>query len=446
MKLLIYVDLSYISDIILSIEILNGTNMKYTKTILKNGLTIISSERSETQTISLGIWVNTGSAYEKLDENGISHFIEHMVFKGTEKRDALAISEDIENVGGQTNAYTSREFTAFYAKMLQSDAELAVDVIADFIKAPTFDAGEMVKEKEVVVQEIKQSIDTPDDAIFDYFQEKAFNGLPLGRTILGPAEKVRSFNAKKMRDYMATHYGVNNMVVVAVGNVKHDLFVKMIEDRLADYDKKASFEIEPQTYSGGFFAENRDIEQAHVLIGFKGIEYKNPMYYPVSVFSTIFGGGMSSRLFQEIREKRGLVYTVYSFTNSHTGTGLFGIYAGTTADELNALLPVVSDEIKKVVSDKVTDKELERAKTQLKASMLMALESSSSTAEVMARQYLIHNRIISTDEVVERVESVSKDDIQKAAQMLFSSRPTYALLGNLKKYPSYDALEKMLKI
>ena len=420
--------------------------MKYNKTTLKNGLNIITSRRPETETVSLGIWVNTGSAYETKDVNGISHFIEHMVFKGTKKRDALAISEDIENVGGQTNAYTSREFTAFYAKMLKSDVELAIDVIADFITSPTFDAEEMKKEKEVVVQEIKQSIDTPDDAIFDYFQEKAFENLPLGRTILGPSETVRSFDASQMRAYMKTHYGADNMIVVAVGNIDHEAFVKMVDKRLGTYHNKTDFKDEKQTYTGGFCIEQRDIEQAHVLLGFNGIEYKNPMYYPVTVFSTIFGGSMSSRLFQEVREKRGLVYTVYSFTNSHTKSGLFGIYAGTSADELKTLMPVMTDEIKKITDEKVSDKELSRAKTQLKASMLMALESSSSTAEVMARQYLIHGRIIPTDEVVSRIDAVTKDDIQKAAQLLFSSDPTYALLGNLKKYPSYDEVQNLLQI
>jgi len=419
--------------------------MKYEKTTLKNGLTIITQSRPDIETVSLGLWVNTGSAYESEDINGISHFIEHMVFKGTQKRNALQISEDIENVGGQTNAYTSREFTAFYAKMLKSDIELAVDVIADFIAAPTFDKTEMKKEKEVVIQEIKQSVDTPDDAVFDYFQKDAFNGLPIGRTILGPKETVRSFNADMMRAYMKTHYGTNNMVAVAVGHLNHDTFVKMVEERLGTYTNRVDFTPEPQTYSGGFSLQRRNIEQVHLLLGFKGIDYKNPMYYPISVFSTVFGGGMSSRLFQEIREKRGLVYTVYSFTNSHTLGGLFGIYAGTTADELSELIPVVAGEIQKVCNDKVTVKELDRAKTQLKASMLMALESSSSTAEVMARQTLIHNRIIPTDEVISRIESVSLDDVQKAAQTLFSSTPTYTLLGNIKKYPSYETLKGNLK-
>lgn len=419
--------------------------MKYQKTTLKNGLQIITQNRPETETVSLGIWVKTGSAYEKQEVNGISHFIEHMVFKGTKKRNAVQISEDIENVGGQTNAYTSREFTAFYAKMLKDDLELAVDVITDFITSPTFDLTEMTKEKEVVIQEIKQSMDTPDDAVFDYFQQDAFKELPIGRTILGTPDIVYNFNDDMLRRYMHTHYAAENMAVVAVGNLQHDTFVNLIDERLNNLQSKTDFTIEPQTYTGGFSIQQRDIEQVHLLLGFKGIEYKNPMYYPVSVFSTVFGGGMSSRLFQQIRENRGLVYTVYSFTNSHTLGGLFGIYAGTTANELNELIPVVSDEIKKVCQEHITQQELDRAKAQLKASMLMSLESSSSTAEVLARQYLVHQRIIPTDEIIKHVENVSLDDVRQAAQMLFSSEPTYTLLGNIDKYPSYDTLKNNLR-
>ena len=419
--------------------------MKYQKTTLKNGLQIITQNRPDIETVSLGIWINTGSAYETEENNGISHFIEHMVFKGTKKRNALQISEDIENVGGQSNAYTSREFTAFYAKMLKTDIELGIDIISDFITSPIFDESEMLKEKEVVIQEIKQSIDTPDDAVFDYFQTDAFPNLPIGRTILGPDNNVRSFTPDMLRDYMHTHYAAENMVVVAVGNLNHDEFVRMVEQRLNSVQANSYFHIEPQTYTGGFSIQKRDIEQVHMLLGFQGIEYKNPMYYPISVFSTIFGGGMSSRLFQEIREKRGLVYTVYSFTNAHTAGGLFGIYAGTTADELNELIPVVTNEIKKVCEEKITQTELNRAKTQLKASMLMSLESSSSTAEVMARQYLVHHRIIPTEEIIARVEDVSIDDVQQAAQKVFSSNPTYTLLGNIDKYPSYNVLKKNLQ-
>ena len=321
---------------------------------LKSGLRIITANFPQLESVSLGLWVKTGSAYEKPEVNGISHFLEHMSFKGTERRTAKEISEAIEDVGGQSNAYTSREFTAYYAKMLKDDAELAADVLTDSIKNSTFPEEELIKEREVVIQEIKQSIDTPDDIIFDYFQEAAFPNQALGRSILGPAEKVRSFGRETLQNYLNTNYAAENMVACAVGKIDHDNFVKMIENRMGDFRTKTSFVPDKQNYVGGSFFEKREIEQAHVMLGFKGVPYETESYYPCALFSTLFGGGMSSRLFQEIREKRGLVYSVYSFTASHTDDGILGIYAGTGPEELKELLPVVVDEIKKVCNDLVS--------------------------------------------------------------------------------------------
>ncbi len=415
-------------------------------TTLNNGLRIVTCSRPNTETVSLGIWIKTGSAYEDEKINGISHFLEHMVFKGTKNRTSLQISEEIENVGGQNNAYTSREFTAFYAKMLKDDTELALDVISDLILNPTFPEEELVKEREVVVQEIKQTIDSPDDIIFDYFQGKAFPDQPLGRSILGPTEKVRSFDGQALQNYLKTNYAAENIVVCAVGNLEHEKFVEMCRQRLSGLQPDVSFTAQPQKYVGGFYVEKRDIEQTHVVLGFEGFDYNSDHYYPAMIFSTLFGGGMSSRLFQEIREKLGLVYTVYGFANSHTQTGISGIYAGTTADELQKLLPVVAQEIKKVCYDKVDIKELNRAKAQIKASMLMALESSSSTSEVIARQMLLFDRVLPIKEMVEKIENVTLDDIRDTATRIFSSKPTYALLGSLKKYPDYEQLQQLIKL
>lgn len=413
---------------------------------LQNGLKILTVERPETETVSLGIWVNTGSAFEALDINGVSHFVEHMVFKGTKKRNSLQISEDIENVGGQTNAYTSREFTVFYAKMLKNDIELAIDVLADLVMAPTFDMTEMNKEKDVVVQEIKQTYDDPSDIVFDYFQDTAFHNQPVGMSILGTEDRVRSFDADVLRRYMQHNYAADNIIVAAVGNLNHNKFVKMVEERMSDLQEKSNFVRAAQNYTGGMFVENREIEQAQVLIGFPSVSYHSDQYYHASILSTILGGSMSSRLFQEIREKRGLVYTVYSFSNSHLQSGLFGVYAGLNADEIGKYIPVVSDELKKICQENVLDKELDRVKVQLKASILMALESSSSTAEVIARQRLIHGRVIPVEEIVARIESVTKEDIRQMAEQIFTQKPTYTLLGNLKEYPSYEELQKYLKI
>ena len=413
-------------------------------TTLDNGLRIATSNRSGTQTVSLGIWVKTGSAYEVEEENGISHFLEHMVFKGTPKRTSFQIDAEIEDAGGQTNAYTSREFTAFYAKMLKDDAELALDVLSDIVLNANFPEAELQKERDVVVQEIKQTIDTPDDIIFDYFQAKAFENQAIGRNILGSAEKVLNYEATELKNYRQNHYGTNNMIVCAVGNINHQKFVDMVKARFNDFKNKTNFKIEEQNYTGGFYAENRDIEQAHILLGFKGFDYNSDNYYPATIFSTILGGGSTSRLFQEIREKRGLAYTTYSFNNAHTRSGLFGIYAGTTNNELKELMPVITDEIKKICNEKVSEKELSRAKVQLKASMLMGLESSSSSAEIMARQLLIFDRVIPVKEMVSRIENVTLEDIQNTARNIFASTPTYALVGDIKAHPTYDQICNML--
>ncbi len=414
-------------------------------TTLDNGLRIITAMRPDIHTVSLGIWVKTGAACETKAENGISHFLEHTVFKGTPTRTSLQVDEEIENAGGQTNAYTSREFTAFYAKMLKDDAELALDVLSDIFQNATFPEAELKKEKEVVVQEIKQTIDTPDDIIFDYLQEQAFANQALGRTILGPAENVRAFSADDLRRYRTNHYAAENTVLCAVGNINHADFVNMVKQRFSTFRPHINFTRDAQTYTGGFFAEPRPIEQAHVLLGFEGLKYTDPYYYPCTVMSTILGGGSTSRLFQEIREKRGLVYTTYSFSNSHSERGLFGIYAGTTRQELQTLMPVVCDEIKKICDQAVSDAELQRAKTQLKASMLMSLESSSSSSEILARQMLIFDRIIPVAEMVERIESVSKQDILAIAERIFSSTPSYTLVGDIDGHPDYTQIQTALK-
>ena len=411
---------------------------------LANGLTIITQERPNLETVSLGVWVKTGSACENENNNGISHFLEHMSFKGTNSRTALQITEEIEDLGGQSNAYTSRECTAYFAKMMKEDAEVAADVLIDSVKNSTFPQEELVKERDVVIQEIKQTIDTPDDIVFDYFQETAFPSQALGRSILGPIEKVQNFGREDLLKYINTNYAAENMVVCAVGNIKHDDFVNMITARMSDYKAKVSFTPDKQVYKGGFCAIKRDIEQSHVLIGFKSCSYKDKLHCATVLLSTILGGGMSSRLFQEIREKRGLVYSVYSFNSMFSNNGLFGIYAGTEAKDVPSLMPVMIDEIKKVCNERITQKEFDRAKTQIKAGLKMGLESSSSTAEVLARQMLMYGRTYSVAELVEKYEAVTLDDIRDTAVSIFTSTPTYTLLGNYKKYMEYDELTKAL--
>lgn len=412
--------------------------METKTTILENGLKIMTVERAQTQTVALGVWVNTGSSCETAENNGISHLVEHMVFKGTVNRSSKQIYEDIEDVGGQINAYTSREMTVFYAKMLKEDIKLGIDVVCDFVASPTFPDEELKKERDVVVQEIRQTEDDPSDIVFDYFQGTAFKNQPLGMSILGPAEKVKTYTSDTLRQYMADRYTAENMVFCAVGCLNHEQVVAMVRDKLSAIQTAATGTKAKQLYTGGSFLKKRRIEQAQVVLGFSGVDYYSPDYYAAAILSSILGGGMSSRLFQKIREERGLVYSVYSFADSYTESGVFGIYAGLSAQELQQYLPLVADELKRVASEPVSVGELNRTKAQFKAGMLSALESSFSTAELIARQSLIHKRIIPIEETVEKINAITGDDILRVAQNIITTPLTCTFLGNFKESPAYD--------
>ena len=420
--------------------------MHFEITVLPNGLRVISSERPELETVSVGVWVKTGAACETKEMSGISHFLEHMVFKGTQTRSLEDISDQIENAGGQINAYTAREFTAFYARMLKDDAELALDVIADMLLHPSFPQAELDKERDVVIQEIKQGIDASDEVVFDYMQEQAFPKQGLGSNILGPEENIRRFSRDDLYGYLESHYAAENMVVCAVGNIRHEQLVQYTKARFSELHAKVSFAADKQRYVGGWKAEKREIEQAHIAVGFESFPYYNNKYFAAMLLSNVLGGGTSSRLFREIRDKRGLVYSVYSFANSHTGTGLLGIYAGTSSSEIPVLMPVLCDEIKRICNEKVSAQELQRAQVQMKSAILMGMESSSSVSEVLARQHLIYNRIIPTQEMIEQIENVSAEDILQTAQHIFSARPSYALVGAFDEYMSYDELSNRLQV
>lgn len=410
-------------------------------TILENGLKVVTIARPQTETVSCGVWVNTGSSCETANINGVSHFVEHMVFKGTKKRSSKQIYEDIENVGGQINAYTSREMTVFYVKMLKNDIELGIDVICDFVMAPLFLEDEMQKEREVIIQEINQTNDDPGDIVFDYFQAAAFNKQPLGMSILGPAKQVKKYAPEILHQYMNDHYGAENMVFAAVGNLEHEKIVEMVRKRMSGLQAKISFIRQKQYYTGGQLIKKHNIEQAHVVLGFSGVDYYNDDYYSTAILSSILGGGMSSRLFQKIREELGLVYSVYSFSDSYADTGIFGIYAGLSIQDIERYITVVADEMKKIASEKISDIELNRTKAQFKSGILSALESSFSTAELIARQSLVYKRVIPIEETLEKINAVSKEDILRVAEKILNTKMTYTLLGNFKQYPLYDDIE-----
>jgi predicted Zn-dependent peptidase len=412
-------------------------------TRLPNGLTVVSETMPRVETASFGAYVGTGTRNETADENGVSHFLEHMAFKGTEKRDAAAIAREMENVGGHLNAYTAREQTAYYCKVLKEDLPLAADIIGDILTHSTFIPEELERERGVILQEIGQANDTPDDIIFDHFQSTAFPNQPMGRPTLGTEDVIKHMKRETLTNYMRHHYGPSRMVIAAAGALEHDTLLDLVRKHFADLPDVAPLPPEPSVYAGGEFREQRDLDQVHIVLGFPGTHYSDPMHYPSMLLSTLLGGGMSSRLFQEIREKRGLVYSIYSFANPFQDGGLFAIYAGTGEKEAEELVPVTVEELRKVQHD-VTQEELDRAKAQLRASLLMSLESTGSRTEQLARQLHVHGRVIPVEETKQKIAAVTIEQVQEAAARAFRARPTLAALGPAEKVPTLAEIAEKL--
>ena len=413
------------------------------QTRLPTGLTVVTERMERVETVSLGAYVGSGSRHELTEENGVSHFLEHMAFKGTERRTAAEIAEEIEAVGGHLNAYTAREQTAYYVKVLKEDTALAADIIGDILTHSTFDPEELERERGVILQEIGQANDTPDDIIFDHFQEKAFPDQPIGRPVLGLEEGIRAMPRGMLTGYMRRHYPASNVVVAAAGALDHDHILELVHQHFADLPGDPSPEAEAARYGGGEFREARELDQVHIVLGFPCAGYGDPDYYPTLLLSTLLGGGMSSRLFQEVREKRGLVYSIYSFSSPFMDSGLFGIYAGTGESEAAELMPVTLEELHKV-QHAVTETELARARAQVKASLLMSLESTGSRCEQLARQLQVFGRVIPTAETVAKINAVTTADICRAATRVFRAAPTLATLGPVDHVPGLAEVAERL--
>ena len=412
-------------------------------TRLPNGLTVVSEAMPRVETVSIGAYVAAGTRHETAEENGVSHFLEHMAFKGTERRDAAAIAREIENVGGHLNAYTAREQTAYYCKVLKEDLPLAADIIGDILTHSTFVPEELERERGVILQEIGQANDTPDDIVFDHFQATAFPDQPMGRPTLGTEATIRAMPREALVGYMRRHYGPSRMIVAAAGAVDHDALLDLVRRHFADLPEASPPPAEPARYVGGEFREERDLDQVHIVLGFPGVAYADPLHYPTLLLSTLLGGGMSSRLFQEIREKRGLVYSIYSYASPFVDSGLFAIYAGTGEKEAEELVPVTLEELRKVQHD-VTQEELDRAKAQFRAGLLMSLESTGSRIEQLARQLQVYGRIVPVEEIKARIAAVTVGQVQEAAARAFRGRPTLAALGPAGKVPSLPVIAEKL--
>ena len=397
---------------------------------LSNGVRVVTHEIAEFETASVGVWVNAGGRHERADQNGISHFIEHMAFKGTTSRNAQEIARSIEAVGGDLNAATSKEITAYYARVLRDDVSLGLEILGDIVLNPVLDEEEFERERNVILQEILASKDSPDDIVYDCVQDVAFPDQPLGRTILGSKDHVKSFKTDNLREYMTDHYSANRMVVGAAGAVDHDKFVEECESVFGNMPVIASPLVEPAKYVGGVDVTKCDFEQSHLMIAFEGPNYHDQSYYDALVLSGLLGGSMSSRLFQEVRERRGLCYSIYSFAMGYSDAGLFGIHAASSGDNLPELMDVIGAEMKDIASGGLMQSEIDMSKAQLKAGLLMGLENSMSRAEHLARQVFAFGDVLSTEEMIERVERVSLDRVQRlCGEMSGSAAKSIAVVG-----------------
>jgi len=396
---------------------------------LPSGLTVVTDRMDHLRTASLGIWIGAGSRNEETQEHGIAHLLEHMAFKGTRRRNARQISEEIEAVGGDLNASTGLENTGYYARVLGDDVPLALDILTDILTGPTFDAGELAREQGVILQEIGASNDTPDDIVFDLFQSRAFPDQPIGRPILGTPASVRSLTPDSLRGYLGKHYRAPRMIVSAVGDVNHEMIADTVRERLTSLPEAPGSTAPVATYGGGSTVGVRDIEQAHLVLGLRGCSYLSAEYFALQIFTSVLGGGSSSRLFQEVREKRGLCYTIYAYHQPFVDTGVFGIYAGTDPKDASDLMAVVVDQLADA-TETADEAEIARVKALLKVGLLGMLESSSARADQLARQILAYGRPIPLDELAARIDAVTVADVRAAGRALIaSSRPTFAGLG-----------------
>ena len=410
---------------------------------LPNGLRIVTEHMPGLKSAAVGIWVTAGCRHERQDQNGIAHFLEHMAFKGTKNRTTVQIAEEIEDVGGYINAYTSRESTFYYARVLENDVPLALDVISDIVLNPIFDPREIEIERGVILQEIGQSHDTPDDIIFDWLQESAYPDQPMGRPILGPAERVRAFTQSDFAEFVGQHYRPGAMILAAAGAVDHDAIVAAATEVFAGLETVTPTETVPAAYSGGEYRVEKDLEQAHLALAFPSPSFRDDQLFTAQIHAISLGGGMSSRLFQEARDKRGLCYTIYAHAGAFADSGMLTIYAGTSGDQVRELAEVTIDELTRIADD-LTQAEVDRARAQMKAGLLMGLESPASRAERLARLVSIWGEVPNLEDTLARIDAVDLDMVRDFAGGVRTTRPALALYGPVKDAPGIDALAKRL--
>jgi predicted Zn-dependent peptidase len=413
-------------------------------TRLANGLTVASETMSHMATATLGVWVGAGSRHEHEDEHGLSHLLEHMAFKGTTRRTARQIAEDVENVGGEINAATSTEFTFYSARVLGEHVHVALDVIGDILMNATFDEAELAREKAVILQEYAAVEDTPDDLVHDVFMEMAFAGQAIGRRILGRPETVKTFDAAGLRNFITREYAPERMILAAAGAVEHDSIVEAAERSLGALAATAAPATAAGRYVGGERRLVRRLEQGNVILGLPGCSFKDPRFYATHMFAQVLGGGLTSRLWHEVREKRGLAYSIDAFHWPFSDCGVFGIGAGTAGSNLPELIDVAIACARQATRD-IDVAEIARAKAQLKVALLAALETAGGRIERNARHLLAWGRVVPRDEIVARVDSVTVDEVRDAGAEVLSGAPTIAAIGPVRRLPPLAVIARALQ-
>ncbi len=420
--------------------------MSVSSTKLENGMTVLSHHMPHLESASLGVWVKAGSRWERPEENGISHLLEHMAFKGTKTRSSRQVVEEIERVGGELNAATSIEHTGYFARILKDDVPLATDILSDILCNSVFSPEELAREQHVIEQEIGASLDDPHDQVFDLFQRAVFPDQAIGRPILGTVKSVKSFGPEQIRAYMDRNYVGNRMVVCAAGNVDHGRLVEMISERFIHLKAEGDTKPVAARYIGGDMRKHSDQEQAQVILGIEGRPYNSDGFYASQILASILGGGMSSRLFQQVRERRGLCYSIYAFNWAFADSGVFGVSASTGEEDVAELVRVILDEMLQAVKD-IDDDEVLRVRNQIRAGLLMSLESPASRAGQLARQQILWGRPIEMKETIERINRIDAERVREIASRLFSSKNlSLAANGPISKLPSLEELSDRFNV
>lgn len=403
------------------------------KTQLKNGLRVVMEQIPTFRSVSFGIWVKTGSRNEGKLNNGISHFIEHMLFKGTDRYSAQEIAETFDAIGGNVNAFTSKEYTCYYAKVLDEHLPIAMDVLANMFFASQFVPDDLDKEKNVILEEIAMYDDTPDDMVHDHISRAAYGDHPLAYSILGTEERLKAMEADDLRQYMQDHYTIENTVISLAGNID-DSTIELLETHFGHFAVHGSEKsLSAPEFHGDLSFHKKKTEQNHICISFPGCSISDPRLYGMILLNNAIGGGMSSRLFQEIREKRGLAYSVYSYHSSYADSGLFTLYAGTAPKQTKEVLELTVEVMNELVSKGLTESELHKGKEQIKGSLILSLESTSSRMNRLGKNELMIGRHYTLDEMIERIEAVSMQDIEDLLQRMVSVPFALAMVGNNDK-------------